>query len=60
MQKLRMTMCGGVNPADDSSEKKGRGEALAACCLRKIFSWCLGGEGNALEGFGTCCARAVL
>lgn len=50
MQDLRMAVAGGVNPADESSEKKGRGEALAACCLCVVISWCLGHERNAVKG----------
>ena len=46
-----MTMCGGVNPTDDCSKMKGRGEALAAWFLCEVISWCPGGR-EANEGAG--------
>ena len=47
----RMTMCGGVNPTDESSEKKGRGEALAVYCLWIVVSWCLEEEANVINEY---------
>ena len=43
-------MCGGVRPTDENSEKKGRGEVLAACCLGVVVSWCLRDEVNVVGG----------
>ena len=45
-----MTMCGGVNPTDDCSEMKGKGEALAACFLCEVISWCPGERGECGAG----------
>ena len=46
-----MSVCGGVSPTKGISEKKGRGEALAAYCLQELISRCLGEEGGVVEEY---------
>ena len=33
-----MTICGGITPADETSDNKGKGEAPAAYCLYEVVS----------------------
>lgn len=44
-------MCGGVSPTEGISEKKGRGEALAAYCLQEVISRYLGEETSVVEEY---------